>query len=211
MHTYPTQLFIVAGIHLLAVISPGPDFLLVSKYSISKSRKLGIAAAIGLSLGIAVHVTYSILGIAALVAHSILLFNVIRIIGALYLIYIGVMSFRVSNNKVSNKVPKLEPQKDLTDSIKSAIKTGFLTNVLNPKATLFFLALFTQVITPSTPKWIQACYGVEIMIATGIWFSIVAICFSAGVLARKIESWKGVIDKVTGVVLAGLGFKILLE
>jgi threonine/homoserine/homoserine lactone efflux protein len=92
----------------------------------------------------------------------------------------------------------------------TAIKSGFLTNVLNPKATLFILAVFTQVITPATPKWIQLGYGAEMVVATAVWFSIVSFFLSTDFISRKIQSSKGIIEKVTGVVLTALGIKILL-
>lgn len=215
MNIYITQLLIVAGIHALAVISPGPDFVLVSKLSLSYSRRIGFAGAIGVALGIGVHVAYSILGISALIAGSIVLFNTIKILGALYLIYIGVMSFRKSKPKSEKQITKevdgADVVKNETISRAKALKAGFLTNVLNPKATLFIMAVFTQVITPETPKWIQVGYGLEMVLATALWFAIVAFFLSTDVVARKIESAKGIIDKTTGVVLTALGLKILLE
>ena len=207
MNIYISQLLIVAGIHALAVISPGPDFVLISRLSLSYSRKIGVAGAIRVALGIGVHIVYSILGIGALIASSVILFNIIKILGALYLIYIGVMSFKQSKNKSSVNSVRLE--QDMTYS--KALRLGFLTNVLNPKATLFILAVFTQVITPTTPKLIQIVYGVEMIVATAVWFSVVAFFLSTDFISRKIQSAKGIIEKITGVVLTALGIKILLE
>lgn len=207
MNIYISQLLIVAGIHALAVISPGPDFVLISRLSLSYSRKIGFAGAIGVALGIGVHIVYSILGIGALIVSSVILFNTIKMLGALYLIYIGVMSFRQSKNK--SHVNSVRLEQDMTYG--KALKLGFLTNVLNPKATLFILAVFTQVITPATPKWIQIAYGVEMIVATAVWFSVVSFFLSTDFISRKIQSAKGVIEKITGVVLTALGIKILLE
>lgn len=207
MNIYLSQLLIVAGIHALAVISPGPDFVLISRLSLSYSRKIGFVGAIGVALGIGVHILYSILGIGALIASSVIFFNTIKILGALYLIYIGVMSFKQSKNKSPASSVRL--QEDVTYT--EALKLGFLTNVLNPKATLFILAVFTQVITPSTPKFIQVIYGLEMILATALWFSVVAFFLSTDYISRKIQSAKGIIEKITGVVLTVLGIKILLE
>jgi RhtB (resistance to homoserine/threonine) family protein len=223
MNIYISQLLIVAGIHALAVISPGPDFILVSKLSLSYSRKIGFAGAIGVALGIGVHIAYSILGISALIASSVFLFSLIKILGALYLIYIGIMSFKKSETADTSKAVESSEEEKVTTSpvanptatpsmnFSRAIKSGFLTNVLNPKATLFILAVFTQVITPTTPKFIQAIYGLEMILATGIWFSIVAFFLSTDYVSRKIQNVKGAIDKITGVVLTALGIKILVE
>ncbi len=219
MNIYITQLLVVAGVHALAVISPGPDFVLVSKLSLSYSRKMGFAAAIGVALGIGVHIAYSILGISALIASSVFLFNLIKILGALYLIYIGIMSFK--KDDMVNKEKVVESKGVDVESVVSvvntsmnlgkAMKLGFLTNVLNPKATLFILAVFTQVITPATPKFVQVIYGMEMIVATGLWFSIVAFFLSTKYIARKIKHINGVVDKITGLVLIALGLKILID
>ncbi len=214
MNTYLTQLLVVASVHLLAVMSPGPDFLVVSKYSMTKSRKAGVFAAIGVALGIGVHVLYAVLGVSALVASSVWLFKIIKITGALYLIYIGVLSLKSSGeitvpeskSNTETVLSNLELEKPI-----QIIRTGFLTNVLNPKATLFFLAVFTQVVTPETPIWVKSIYGLEMILATGAWFSIVALGLSTVYMARKMQSYKKGIDRVTGVFLTGLGAKILLE
>jgi RhtB (resistance to homoserine/threonine) family protein len=226
MNIYIYQLLIVAGIHALAVISPGPDFVLVSRLSLSYSRKIGLAGAVGIALGIGVHIAYSILGIGTLIASSVLLFNTIKILGALYLVYIGVISIRQSSrepdeNKLENASRDFKKKRSVYLDFSSresedmtyikALRLGFLTNVLNPKATLFILAVFTQVITPATPKFIQLVYGVEMIFATVLWFSIVAFFLSTDYVARKIKRVGGVVDKITGAVLIALGLKILLE
>lgn len=226
MNIYLSQLLVVAGIHLLAVISPGPDFLMVSKYSMTKSRRAGVFAAIGVALGIGVHVLYAVLGVSALIASSAWLFKIIKIAGALYLIYVGISSFRssgemkndnaVAAGKKRSAYGEADPSAavestKLADSPRQIVWAGFLTNVLNPKATLFFLAVFTQVVTPETPIWVKSLYGIEMILATGIWFSIVALGLSTKYMATKIQSYKQTIDRVAGVFLAGLGIKILLE
>ncbi len=149
---YLSQFITVALIHLLAVMSPGPDFAMVTRNSLVYSRKSGVYTSVGLGLGIMVHVMYCLLGIGLLISRSIILFNVIKYIGAMYLIYIGYKSLKAKPQNISevNKVSAME--KTLTPL--NSIRIGFLTNVLNPKATIFFLALFTQVINPGTPKFI---------------------------------------------------------
>lgn len=209
MNIYISQLLIVAGIHALAVISPGPDFVLISRLSLSYSRKIGFAGAIGVALGIGVHIVYSILGIGALIASSVILFNTIKILGALYLIYIGVTSFKKTKDTTNRPINSVRLAQSMTYC--EALKLGFLTNVLNPKATLFILAVFTQVITTTTPKWIQIGYGVEMIVATAVWFSVVSFFLSTDFISQKIQSAKGTIEKITGVVLVVLGIKILLE
>lgn len=202
-----SQLFLVAGIHLLAVMSPGPDFAMVMRNSLVYSRRTGVLAALGLSLGIALHVTYSLLGIGLLISRSILLFNAIKWIGALYLIFIGVRSLISRRPKDDKQLLSVEKQ-DLTTG--QALRMGFLTNALNPKATLFFLALFTTVVSPSTPVAYKLVYGVEMVIATFAWFAFVAVILSHSKINSLFARVKHRIEKVFGVVLIAFGLKVAL-
>lgn len=206
---YLAQFITVATIHFLAVASPGPDFLIVSKNSVSYSRKIGIWTALGVALGIGVHVTYCLLGIALIISKSILLFNTFKYIGAAYLIWIGYKGLRARANTSS----EIQIEKSDTKSISvfDVIKTGFLVNVLNPKATLFFLALFTQVIDPNTPILIQLLYGIEMIVATFVWFTFVSVVFSNRMMKSRMSKFGHWIDRVAGAVLVGLGIKVALS
>jgi threonine/homoserine/homoserine lactone efflux protein len=164
-------------------------------------------AALGLSLGIALHVTYSLLGIGLLISRSILLFNAIKWIGALYLIFIGVRSLISRRPKDDKQLLSVEKQ-DLTTG--QALRMGFLTNALNPKATLFFLALFTTVVSPSTPIAYKLVYGVEMVIATFAWFAFVAVILSHSKINSLFARVKHRIEKVFGVVLIAFGLKVAL-
>jgi RhtB (resistance to homoserine/threonine) family protein len=207
MTLFLAQFLTVALVHFLAVVSPGPDFAMVTRNSIIYSRKTGIYTSIGIALGIMVHVTYSLLGIGFIIAKSIILFNIIKFIGAGYLIYIGYKSLKAQPSEVIASDMNVV-KKDI--STWESIKTGFLTNALNPKATLFFLALFTQIINPLTPKIVQFAYGIEMMTITFIWFTIVSLFFSNSLIRNRIGKVQHYIERVTGVVLIGLGIKVAL-
>ncbi len=210
MHQYWIQFLTIAIAHLLAVMSPGPDFAVVTKNSLSYSKKIGIYTALGVGLGISIHVTYSLLGIGFLISKSIILFNAIKWIGAGYLIYIGYKAIRSKPMTAEKEETKIEtgPKKILTPW--QAIRNGFLVNVLNPKATLFFLALFTQVVSPGTPTLIKLFYGIEMMTATFIWFTFVSLVFSHPKLKQKISKAQPIIDRITGGVLIAIGLKVAL-
>jgi RhtB (resistance to homoserine/threonine) family protein len=202
------QFLTVALVHFLAVISPGPDFAMVTRNSLLYSTKVGVYTSLGLALGMMVHVAYSLLGIGLLISQSVVLFSIIKYIGACYLIYIGYKSLKsksqdlVSSDEIKSKHKSI--------SISASIWTGFLTNVLNPKATLFMLALFTQVISPATPKLIQILYGLEMVVATFVWFSLVSLFFSNIQIKTRIQKYQHYIEKVTGGVLIALGIKVAL-
>ncbi len=207
MTIFLAQFITVALVHLLAVISPGPDFAMVTRNSILYSRKTGIYTSIGIAVGILVHVAYSLWGIGFVIAKSIVLFNIIKFIGAGYLVYIGYKSLRAKPS-VQAETDVNVVKKDI--SLWASFKIGFLTNALNPKATLFFLALFTQIIDPATPKSIQFLFGIEMMIITFIWFTIVSLFFSNSLIRSRVGKVQHYVERVTGAVLISLGIKVAL-
>lgn len=205
-----SQFLTIATIHFLAVVSPGPDFAMITRNSLVYSRRAGVYTSIGLALGIATHVTYCLLGIAVLISQSILLFNVVKYVGAAYLIYVGIRSLRAKPEAAQSQVVA-EKEEEKTLSRWAAVRIGYLTNVLNPKATLLFLAIFTQVIDPATPKYFQAIYGAEMVVATFVWFAVVSIFFSNSLIKVRIMKVKHHIERVTGAVLIALGIKVALS
>lgn len=204
---YFTEFLTVAFVHLLAVMSPGPDFAMITRNSLVYSKRTGIYSALGLSFGILVHITYSLVGIGFIIAKSIVLFSIIKFLGAAYLIYIGYKSLRAKSHKEQTK--HFAKKDDISKS--SAVLAGFLTNVLNPKATLFFLALFTQVIHQSTPTGIKILYGIEMTTVQFLWFALVALFFSNRVIKTKISTVHHYVEKGIGIVLIALGFKVALS
>lgn len=202
-----TQLLTIATIHLLAVISPGPDFMMITRNSLVYSRKTGVLSAIGLGLGILVHVFYSIVGIGLIISQSILLFTIIKFIGAGYLIFVGYKSLTAKSSAA--KQGQLEKKADIPSS--AAVKMGFLTNVTNPKVTLFFLSLFTQVINPNTPLLWQATYGIEMALVTFLWFALVATAFTHPVIKTKVSKIQHGAEKLMGGILIALGIKLAVS
>lgn len=194
-------------IAVLAVLSPGPDFALVVKNSLS-SKGTGVYTALGISLGLAIHVTYTLVGIGFIIAKSILLFNVIKYLGAVYLIYIGIKSLLAKTHQIRIN-NKSSGEKEITNT--QAFINGFLTDVLNPKASLFFLGVFTQIIKPYTPLVIKLFYGVEIMLIAFIWYSLLATVLSHNFIKNKIGKIQFKLEKIMGAVLIILGIKVALS
>lgn len=197
----------VTLIHLLAVISPGPDFVVAVKNSLTYGRKTGIWTAIGIGLGIGVHLIYCMAGLALLISQSILLFSIIKFIGAGYLIYIGVMSILAKSSKIEVVADEMNPAM----SPMQAVRNGFLTNVLNPKATMFFLSLFTLVISPDTSISLMILLGVIMIVNTMLRFSLVAFFFTNKKVVSRYSRFQGVFNKVFGGILIALGVKVALS
>lgn len=146
--SYVPEFLTLAGLHLLALMSPGPDFVMISRSSLLYSCRTGVWSAVGLALGIFLHVAYSLAGIAFIISQSIVLFSLLKTAAALYLMYIGIKALRAKPTKAGELGASGE-QKTMTAW--QAIRTGFFTNALNPKATLFFLAFSPKLFTPQRP------------------------------------------------------------
>ncbi|MWV17658.1 LysE family transporter [Pseudomonas sp. L-22-4S-12] len=202
---YWAEFLTVALIHLLAVASPGPDFAIVVRESVAHGRRAGTWTALGVGTGIFVHVGYSLLGIGLIVSQSIVLFNALKWLAAAYLFYIGIKALRARPAAAG----ALEALGEAGErSPRSAFMTGFITNGLNPKATLFFLSLFTVVINPHTPLSVQAGYGLYLAAATALWFCLVALLFSQARVRAGFARLGHWFDRLMGAVLVGLGVKL---
>lgn len=197
-----TEILAVAVITVLAVIAPGADFAMVVRNSYLHGRRTGVLAATGVAAGVLVHVTYTMLGVGLLIASSTFLFTIIKLVGAAYLVYIGVRTFRARGEVEVD----LETQSDLTPL--QALRSGFLTNVLNPKTTLFVVSTFAQVVSPGTPVYQQVGYGLFMSLAHLLWFGVVAVFFSHDRMRTLMLRGQKVLNKVIGSVLAGLGISL---
>lgn len=199
------EILSVTTIAILMAISPGADFLMISKNSLIHGRRAGFFASLGIGLAIWLHVAYSIAGLAVIIASSALLFSIIKYLGAAYLIYIGYQSFKSKNDEAASFGHNQESN-SISDI--AAFKQGFITNALNPKTTLFFLSIFTQVVSLTTPLWIQVFYGAIISLAHIAWFICVACFLSHPKLVRQFQKHKSKVEKLIGTLLIGLGLKV---
>lgn len=198
-----TEIIAVALFTLLAVISPGADFAMVTRSSYAQGRKAGLAAAVGIALGVQVHVLYTVLGIAVIISQSPTLFLTMKVLGAGYLVYLGYQSLtntrRISLDGVAASSAA---------SVTQALRTGFLTNALNPKTMLFVISAFTQVVQPGSSLALDFAYGAFMSVAHWLWFSLVAVFFSSTALRKAMIERQGLVDRVIGLALIGLGLAV---
>ncbi len=192
-------------IDLLATISPGPDFLVVVKNSLKYSPRIGCYTTLGIACGLVVHMTYCILGLGLVISKSILLFNVIKYLGAAYLVCIGIASFMSKDEPL-----QLDAQKETKMiSPAAAIKMGFFVNVLNPKATLAFVSLFSAFITPETPLRIPLAFACFTIVFSILWFSLISSIFTIQKVKSIFDKAKSRVDRTIGIFLVALGLKVV--
>lgn len=205
---YLNEFLTVAVIHLLAVASPGPDFAMVLRQSLSAGRSAAIWTSIGIGLGILVHVAYALLGLGLIISQSVQIFSIIKMIGAGYLLYIGWKSLRAQPERPVTEADEVMPLRKYSSA--QALRIGFLTNVLNPKATLFFLSVFSVIIKPDTPQGVQFVYGLYMSIATGIWFCGLSFVLTQPAVRRGFARFGYWAERCMGVVLIALGVRLAL-
>lgn len=205
-HSYWIEFSEVALAHFLAVVSPGPDFALVLRQSIAHGRKTATWTAVGVGTGILFHVGYSLLGIGLLIKASTLWFNVVKYAGAAYLAWIGVQALR---SKPRGDVTGAMGAADRVPAHRGAFVTGFITNALNPKATLFFISLFAMLVSPQTPKLVQTGYGLWMACATAGWFIFVGFVFTREVVQRNFLRMGHWIDRALGVLFLSFAAALL--
>ena len=195
----------VAFIGALAVVSPGPDFLIVMTNSL-RSKRAGLATVLGIVLGNVWWIACTIGGLSYLIKETVILFNIVKMAGALYLIYIGAKA--VLSRPAASGADEKEPE---PMSAVAGFRTGFVTNLLNVKCMLFFGALFGMFISPETPAYARVLYGSEVTFIAALWFSIVALVLSNPRFKGKMKRWLRPVEKVAGSFLVFLGVKVALS
>ena len=201
-----TELLAVAVITILAVISPGADFAMVTRNSLLHGRRAGVLCALGIALGVQVHVFYTMFGVGLLIAHAPALLQGIKLIGAAYLVWIGWKT--LSAKALPGGETAAHGAGTAPLSTLAALRMGFLTNALNPKTTLFVVSTYTQVVHAGTPLVAQFGYGVFMSAAHAVWFALVAAVFASGALRRSLLARQRIVDRVIGVILIGLGLAL---
>ncbi|RII32934.1 LysE family translocator [Clostridium chromiireducens] len=198
------SLFIISSIILS--VTPGSDTLYVLGNSISSGRKVGVMSAFGISTGSIFHTVMAALGLSAILAKSAIAFNIVKYLGAVYLVFLGVRSLMSKTSLLANE------NKNEKKSTRQIFLQGAMIDVLNPKVALFFLAFLPQFIDPNTSYGIIPflVLGFTYIIVATIWCIMLAI-FSSSV-SRKLNDIKGMhgfVNKFTGTIFIGLGVNLL--
>ncbi|KHS83365.1 LysE family transporter [Pectobacterium brasiliense] len=200
-----TSLF-VATIATLGMLSPGPDFFLVIRNAARYPRVAAMMTAFGVICGVATHMAYCVAGLAVVITTTPWLFNVLKYAGAAYLIWIGIQAlFARGGSKMD--VSNLTQQ---SVSLKKAFLQGYLCNLLNPKATLFFLAMFTQVLNIHSGLGEKLWYAMIIWLLSLVWWPLLVVLFQSEPVRRGLAKVQKLVDKLLGTVLIALGIKVAL-
>jgi len=205
--TQNLSLFVASG--LLLNMTPGPDTLYILGRSVSQGRTAGVLSVLGISSGCLVHTLAAAFGLSAILAASSSAFNVVKLVGAAYLIYLGV---RMLLHRMTSLA---SPASEFTEQSSFAIyRQGMLTNILNPKVALFFLAFLPQFVDPlSQAKTVAFLFLGSVFIFNGTVWCLFVVWFAAAISRRFREkaSVGSMIKRVTGALFVGLGIKLAVS
>ncbi|MFP4313767.1 MAG: LysE family translocator [Alphaproteobacteria bacterium] len=195
---------------LIAASSPGPDFIVVIRNSVLHSQKSGLFTTLGIALGNACHAAYCVFGIAALIANSPHLFDLVKYIGAAYLVFIGLKALQSKGYKDKKIIKDEEGDTRIDIPASKAFKMGLLTNLLNPKATVFYLSVFPQF--ASGKNFTEtAILGIVPPIVALVWFAPVSILLNRRPIRRQFMDKAQWIDRICGGLLIALGVRLAIS
>jgi RhtB (resistance to homoserine/threonine) family protein len=190
-----------------ASMSPGPAFLITLRNALTYGRRSGIATALGLGVGIIPPILLTLFGIASLLTSVPLAFMAVKVIGAAYLFYMGIGALR-------SPLALLEENDTVaraTISDLAAFRQGVITNITNPKGWLYFIALFSQFVGPTTPVGMRLLYGSTNCVVEALWFSLVATLLNTRRLRPAFDRFMVTTSQVCGILLIGLALKVLVD
>jgi RhtB (resistance to homoserine/threonine) family protein len=200
----------VFAVGVAVAVAPGPDFFMVLRNSLSRGRLAGVMTALGIGSALVVHVVYSVLGLALVIASSPAVFGLIRVSGALYLIYIAARCLLARKSEMPDVCADLGTGTGENSPFRGW-REGFWCNLLNPKAALFFLSIFSQFMTPDTPGAVRWIYGAEIIVTVTAWFTLLALFLSTSRLRSMYAGLSRWIDGGVGLIFGGVGCSILWQ
>lgn len=199
------SLLTLTVIHFIATVSPGPEFMLISKEALTHGRRAGFISLAGTMSGLSVHILYSAFGLAAIISNSPEALLAIQIIGGGYLIYLGISGMRSTPyDKPSGSTNELRSVTDF-----QIFRKGLLCDLLNPKAPIYYVSLFTFILSPSMPNSHIFIYGSCIMAIHLAWFSVVVLLLSAPAINSKFRNISHWIDRILGGAMVAIGIKVI--
>lgn len=193
----------------LALLIPGPDFLAVSHASVARSRRDAVFVGLGVAAAMAVWATTSLVGLTVLLLKCQPLFQAVRLAGAAYLAWLAFQLLRSAVRRTAHGGPAVgtgaKPRR-----AGAAFRAGFLCNIGNPKAAVFFSSVFAALLPPHVDWEFRTAIGIAIPAIGAAWYTVVACLFSAKRIAAGYARARRVVDAVTGTIFAALAGELAI-
>jgi RhtB (resistance to homoserine/threonine) family protein len=199
------------GISVLVIVAPGPDTVLVTKNAVLHGRRAALSTALGVNVGLLIWTAGAALGVAAVIRESAIAFNMLRLVGAAYLIWLGVQALRAGRRHSSTATsPGEDPRGQMGGVL--GFRQGVLSDLANPKIGVFFTSLLPQFVSPrGSVLGASLLLGVVFALIGLAWLSGYAIAAARAVDLLSRRRVKAALDRITGLVLIGLGIRVALE
>ncbi|GIU08091.1 MULTISPECIES: LysE family translocator [unclassified Shewanella] len=196
-------------IHLVALASPGPDFALVVRLATQESRAAAVASALGIAVAILGHTLLSLTGVSLIIQSSDKLFSIVQILGASYLAWMGLGAIKAAWLHWKDHVTLEKSAASKGISSFKGFMQGLYTNILNPKALVFFITLFSTLITPEINLATKSAAAALLFGLSFFWFSFIAVVLSKPKIQLKMKRASPFINLITGLVFVGVALMII--
>jgi RhtB (resistance to homoserine/threonine) family protein len=196
------QLLTVASVTSLVMLTPGPDMILVVRNTFVGGRRAGWQTSVGILSGNLVHITYCLLGIGLIISRSIVAFSMLKYAAAAYLIYLGVISIRARNQALDAKDVEGRRLGRLW------FVQGLVNNLLNPKGALFYLGVFTIVITPETPTSTMLALVFTMMLISASFWLVLVYTLDRPIIRESVDRSQQMVSRIFGALLILLGIRV---
>jgi threonine efflux protein len=197
----------IAVVQLLGAASPGPTFMIVSSASITGSRRVGLLAVCGVLLATLTWALLAAIGLGAVITRFPVIYTALQVAGALYLAWLGVKmlvtALRQRETSTNHQV--------LSMSSRQAVRSGFLTNILNPKSIAYYSSIFVVMLPSDASSWLFVAAVGTALLVSAIWWISVALFFASNPIRQAYQRARRWIDAVMGAVLIGLGIRLALS
>jgi len=195
-------------IWLAAVVSPGPNFLVVSRLALSRSRASAIGATVGITIGSLIYAALTMFGLSVLILRFAWLGDSIRILGGAYLVWLGIQAWQAKPD--DTQFAATGSGQD-APSLLHGLRVGFLTEITNPKGIAFFLGLFAAAVPATTPLWAKLAVLSAGGVIEVVWYAAVSFALSSGPMRAGYQRIRRTVDRVLGTLLIALGVKVALD
>lgn len=200
------EFFSITGFILLVAMAPGADFAIVVRNSLLFPRAQAMATAMGIGASLVVHTTYSLAGLAIAISKSLLLFTIIKYVGAAYLTWLGIKT--LLEKKSGPALAAASSYQPIT--MFQAFRQGFFCNLLNPKAPIFFIAFYSVIIPTTSDFSTKLLYGAESVVVITAWFVALSMAITWPVVKNAISRAQNYISKALGGMMVFFGVKLAL-
>jgi threonine efflux protein len=214
-HPYLPILLQIAVVYFVALVSPGPNFFMITQLSLAGRRRLGAASALGVGTGSTIWATLAMLGFAAVLQKIDWVYNGIRVAGALYLIYFGFRLLRAGMKRhveaAASAQPDLPLPADDAGAHLRAWRRGLVTCMTNPKSCAFWTSVFATMMPAHAPLWFCGTVLATISLMSAGWYGSVALMFATERTQRGYRKLRRPIDALCGAALVGLGARLAAD